>query len=59
MEFLSVRKEEDIAYVTLQNPKEFNALSFKLLQELDQLLQEVAEKREVKVVVIEGSTKAF
>ncbi|MGX1902205.1 enoyl-CoA hydratase-related protein [Thermolongibacillus altinsuensis] len=59
MEFLSVRKDEGIAYVTLQNPREFNALSLKLLQELDSLLQEVAEKREVKVVVIEGSTKAF
>jgi enoyl-CoA hydratase/carnithine racemase len=59
MEFLSIRKDEDIAYVTLQNPREFNALSLKLLQELDSLLQEVAEKREVKVVVIEGSTKAF
>ncbi|NUK29385.1 enoyl-CoA hydratase/isomerase family protein [Parageobacillus sp. VR-IP] len=59
MEFLSVRKNEDIAYVTLQNPREFNALSLKLLQELDSFLQQVAEKREVKVVVIEGSTKAF
>jgi enoyl-CoA hydratase/carnithine racemase len=59
MEFLSVEKNGDIAYVTLQNPKEFNALSLKLLQELDSLLQEVAEKREVKVVVIQGSTKAY
>ncbi|WP_281268712.1 enoyl-CoA hydratase-related protein [Paranoxybacillus vitaminiphilus] len=37
------------------------ALSLKLLQELGSLLQEIAEKREVKieVVVIEGSTKVF
>jgi enoyl-CoA hydratase/carnithine racemase len=59
MEFLSFRQTEDIAYVTLQNPKEFNTLTMKLLQELDVLLKEIGAKREVKVVVIEGSDKVF
>ena len=59
MEFLSVRQSDDIAYITLENPKEFNTLSFQLMKEFDQLLQELAVKREVKVIIIEGSQKAF
>ncbi|WP_318509176.1 enoyl-CoA hydratase-related protein [Bacillus sp. T3] len=59
MEFLSFRQTEDIAYITLENPAEFNTLSMKLLQEMDELLTKIGEKREVKVVVIEGSDKVF
>lgn len=59
MELLLVRKNEEIAYVTLENPKEFNSLSLQLLKELDSTLREIAERRECKVVIIEGSTKAF
>ncbi|WP_216830803.1 enoyl-CoA hydratase-related protein [Alkalihalobacterium elongatum] len=59
MEFLSLKQTEDIAYVTLENPMEFNTLSMQLLEELNSVLKEIAEKREVKVVVIEGSDKVF
>lgn len=59
MEYLSVQQENEIAYVTLENYKEFNALSFALLQELKQLLTGIGSKRDVKVVIIEGSKKAF
>ena len=59
MEFLSLRQNENIAYLTLENPKEFNSLSLKLLQELGLALQELGEKRACKVVVIEGAKKAF
>lgn len=59
MEFLSVRQSNEIAYVTLENPKEFNTLSLRLMEEFDELLKDIARKREVKVVMIEGSQKAF
>ncbi|MGM9924515.1 MAG: enoyl-CoA hydratase-related protein [Bacillus sp. (in: firmicutes)] len=59
MELLSVRKTEGIAYLTLENHKEFNSLSLQLLQELDSALREIAEARDCKAVVIEGSAKAF
>ncbi|WP_077211238.1 enoyl-CoA hydratase-related protein [Bacillus dakarensis] len=59
MEFLSIRQNETIAYITLENPKEFNSLSLKLLQELEQVLKEIGKKRECKVVIIEGAKKAF
>jgi enoyl-CoA hydratase/carnithine racemase len=59
MEFLQFRQTEDIAYITLDNPAEFNTLSMKLLEELDVLLKEIGARREVKVVVIEGSERVF
>lgn len=59
MIFLTFKKENEIAYVTLNNPKEFNTLSLKLMTELDTLLQEIAAARDVKIIVLQGSEKAF
>ena len=59
MEFLSFRQTEDIAYITLENPAEFNTLTLQLLEELDVLLKRIADERQVKVIVIEGSEKVF
>ncbi|HHY72073.1 MAG TPA: enoyl-CoA hydratase [Bacillus bacterium] len=59
MELLSFRQTEGIAYVTLENLKEFNTLTMQLIDELDTLLKEIATKRETKVVVIEGSDRVF
>lgn len=59
MELLSVEQRDEIAYVTLENTKEFNTLTLQLIEELDVLLKDIAAKREVKVVVIKGSDKAF
>lgn len=59
MELLSFEKRNEIAYVTFENMKEFNTLTLQMLEELDVLLKEIATKREVKVVVLKGSDKAF
>lgn len=59
MEFLSLRQTEDIAYITLENLKEFNTLTLQVLREMDQVLKEIGAQREVKVVVIEGSERVF
>lgn len=59
MEFIKLKENNEIAYVTLNNPQEFNTLSLKLMEELDALLQEIGTARKVKVVVLEGSEKAF
>ncbi|HEX6595242.1 MAG TPA: enoyl-CoA hydratase-related protein [Bacillota bacterium] len=59
MERVSYRRSEDIGYITLQNEKQHNALSLKLLLELDELLQNIARQRDAKVFVIEGSKKVF
>ena len=59
MDFLSVTQKDNIAYITLENPKEFNALSLKLMEELTELLVDIENKREAKVIIIEGAEKAF
>lgn len=59
MKFLLLEQKNEIAYVTLNNPKEFNTLSEELMKELDTLLQDIGAKREVKVIVLKGSEKAF
>ena len=59
MEFLLLRQKENIAYITLNNPLEYNTLTLKLLQELDGLLKKLAAERKAKVIVIEGSDKVF
>lgn len=59
MEFLSYRQGEGIGYITIDNPMEYNTLTLALLKEMEALLKEIGEKREVKVVVIEGSDKVF
>lgn len=59
MELVSYRRNEQIGYITLENKQELNALSMKLLLELNDLLQDIADAREVKVVIIEGLPKVF
>lgn len=59
MKFVTLEQKNEIAYVTLNNPQEFNTLSLELMRELDTLLQDIGAKREVKVVVLKGSEKAF
>lgn len=59
MELLKYRENEEIGYITLDNMAEFNTLTMNLLEEMDELLKQIASKREVKVVVIEGSEKVF
>lgn len=59
MELLAFREQDHIAYVTLKNEQEFNTLTYQLLEELNGLLTEIANKRTAKVVVIEGAKRVF
>ena len=59
MEYLAFEKVGRIGYVTIQNEQEFNALSEKVIAEFDDLVKEIGEKREVKVVVVQGLEKIF
>jgi len=59
MEYLQYRQTGEIGYITIDNMQEFNTLTMALLEELDELLHQIAKAREVKVVVIEGSDKVF
>jgi len=59
MDYLAFEKVGRIGYVTIQNESEFNALSEKVICEFDDLVKEIGEKREVKVVVVQGLEKVF
>ena len=48
-----------IATITLNRPKQFNALSEELLTELQSTLDAIAKDESVRVVVIAGTGTAF
>lgn len=52
-------KENGVAYITLNRPKELNALTKGMFIELGHALDDAEQDNEVKVVVIRGSGKAF
>ena len=49
----------DIAWLTLNRPKAYNALSSDLMSELINSLNSIANERDIKVVVIKGAGKGF
>ena len=53
------RDDGGVATLTLNRPKQYNALSEELLTELQSALDAVAEDKSVRVVVIAGSGPAF
>ncbi|MBS7287986.1 MAG: enoyl-CoA hydratase/isomerase family protein [Candidatus Freyarchaeota archaeon] len=53
------RKEGKIAKITLNRPDKLNALSPELIGELEKVIEEVKSDRDVRVLVITGSGKAF
>jgi len=52
-------KTKDVGTITLNNPEKRNALSLAMLKELHQMLDELKEKEDVKVVIIKGAGKIF
>ena len=60
MENILLEKQNGIALITLNRPEVRNAISFEMVKELDQCLDELAIDPEVKVVIFTGSgDKAF
>ena len=49
----------DLAWLTLNRPKAYNALSGDLMSELISSLNSIANERDIKVVVIKGAGKGF
>ena len=49
----------NIAWLTLNRPKAYNALSSDLMSELISSLNSIANERDIKVVVIKGAGKGF
>lgn len=59
MNLVLYEENEKIGTITLNNDKERNALSLKLMKELDALLKRIAHERKINVVVIQAAGKVF
>ena len=56
---IKVLKIKDIARVIINEPKTYNALSFKNLIDLIKVLKKFDNDRKIKVIIIEGAGKGF
>jgi enoyl-CoA hydratase len=61
MEFITVNEqyEKFVALITLNRPKDLNALNWQLMQELRDTLQKLDKNDTVRAVVITGNDQAF
>ena len=50
---------KDIASIIINEPKTYNALSFKNLEDLIKAFKKLDENKNIKVIIIEGSGKGF
>jgi len=54
-----VSYQEAIAIISLNRPKALNALSPLMIQELKHILKEIAQRTDIKVVILKGEGRAF
>ena len=60
MEYLLLEKKNNIGYLTINRPKQMNALSSAVLEELDAAVTQIENDDEIKAVIITGAgEKAF
>jgi enoyl-CoA hydratase/carnithine racemase len=52
-------KKDEVAWVTLNNPGNMNALSLELLQELERVVDDLGRDRALRCVVLTGAGRAF
>ena len=58
-EILNVAFQDNIVIVTINRPKALNALNARFFQEMDDVVSNVTNKPEIKVMIITGEGKAF
>ena len=56
---IKVLKNRDIARVIINEPKTYNALSFKNLNDLIKILKKLDHDKKIKVLILEGAGKGF
>ncbi len=58
-ETIIYQKANHIGVITLNRPQQLNAISYQLAMDLIQALDEIAEDREVRVIILTGAGRAF
>jgi enoyl-CoA hydratase len=56
---LNVQVNDNIAVVSINRPEALNALNSRFFEEMDDVIASVSKNRDIKVMVITGSGKAF
>ncbi len=59
LETLVFEKEKNIAIIKFNRPKILNAINFRVMEELNQVIDDCANDDEIRVVIITGEGKAF
>lgn len=57
--FMDIQHRDKLVILTINNPSKMNALSFKLMQELEAAFMEISKDPSVHVVILQGTGKAF
>ena len=58
-ETIIFEKRNNIGYITFNRPDVLNAISTQLLTELKQAIEEIAQDKDIRVVIITGAGRAF
>jgi len=58
-EALEIRREQSILWLTLNRPHNLNALSAKMVDELEEVLATLRNDHEIRVVILRGAGRAF
>ncbi|MEM1515499.1 MAG: enoyl-CoA hydratase-related protein [Candidatus Bathyarchaeia archaeon] len=56
---IEYEKREKIGKIILKNPEKINPLSFEVLRSLERLIEEIAEERETRVMILTGAGGNF
>jgi enoyl-CoA hydratase/carnithine racemase len=59
LKYVIYEKKEGVAWLTLNNPERYNALDYDMRTEVKASLEDAAEDKEVRVVVLKGAGRAF
>jgi len=59
LQILKVEVNEKVALVTISRPEAMNALNTRFFNEMDQVVEEVGKRKDVRVMIITGEGKAF
>lgn len=56
---IEFKVSQQIAYITLNRPQQFNAINLEMITELNDVISELERNEEVRAVIITGNDKAF
>lgn len=59
LETIIFEKRENIAYITFNRPEVLNAISAQLIAEFGQVISEIEQDKDIRVVIITGAGRAF